>query len=85
MIPTRKGSFNVWFFPDGTPKGLKNFLIERGIYVRGMSLDDMKKEIAKHSDFCDEQPEIEHFLRRKGHACLFLPKFYCELNPIKKC
>ena len=45
----------------------------------------MKKEITKHSDFCDEQPEIVHFLRRKGHACLFLPKFYCELNLIEKC
>ena len=40
---------------------LKNFLIERGIDVRGMRLDEMKKERAKHSDFCDEQPEIVHF------------------------
>lgn len=34
-------------FPDGTPKGLAVALRERGIYTRGMLLDDMKAEIAK--------------------------------------
>ena len=26
----------------------------------------------------------EHFLNNKGYACVFLPKFHCELNPIER-
>ena len=68
-----------------TPQGMKTIQIERRIDVRGMKLEDMRKELASHPDFQDEQPEIVNFLKRKGHACLFLPKFHCELNPIEKC
>ena len=80
-----KGNLQCLVLPDGTPKGMKTILIERRIDVRGMKLEDMRKELASHSDFRDEQPEIANFLKRKGHACLFLPKFHCELNPIEKC
>ena len=48
----------------------ETILIERRIDVRGMKLDDMRKELASHPDFHDEQPEIANFLKRKGHACL---------------
>ena len=64
---------------------MKTILMERRIDVRGMKLEDMRKELASRSDFRDGQPEIANFLKRKGHACLFLPKFHCELNPIEKC
>ena len=80
-----KGKLQRLVYSDGTPKGLKNILTERGINVRKMKLDDMKKEIATHPDFRDEQPEITHFLRGRGFACIFLPKFHCELNPIEIC
>ena len=81
-----KGKVQRLVLPDGTPKGMKRILLKRGIDVRGMKLEDRRKELlASHPDFRDEQPEISNFLRRKGHACLFLPKFHCELNPIEKC
>ena len=79
-----KGKLQRMVFRDGTPKGLKNILIERGINVCGMRLDDIKKVIAKHSPtFCNEQPEIVHFLRRKDRAFCSC-QFHCELNPIEK-
>ena len=72
-------------FPDGAPKVLKQILIERGINVTKMKLDDMRALIATHPDFSDEQQEIVKFLRTSGFGCIFLPKFHCELNPIEKC
>ena len=80
-----KGKPQRMVFSDETPKGVKKILMERGVDVRKMKLDDMRKEIATHPDFRDEQPEIALFLRRKGYACIFLPKFHCELNPIEIC
>ncbi len=50
-----------------------------------MKLEDMRKMISAHPDFRDEQPDIAHFLTRKGHGCIFVFKFHCELNPIEKC
>lgn len=75
-----QGRLQRMVFRDGTPKGLKNVLIERGIDVRGMKLEDMRNEISTHPDFRVEQPEIAHFLRKRGHACIFLPKFHRELK-----
>ena len=79
------GKVQKMVFPDGTPKGLKAVLIERGIDVTKMKLEDTRALIATRADFRDEQPEIAHFLRRNGFGCIFLAKFHCELNPIEKC
>ena len=79
------GKLQRLVFSDGTPKGLRQVLLERGINTRRMKLEDMQHEIASHPDFRDEKPEIYHFLRREGHGCIFLPKFHYELNPIKRC
>ena len=70
---------------DGTPKGLRAVLIERGVNVTKMKFDEMRELISTHPDFRDEQPEIVKFLRRSGFGCIFLPKFHCEINPIEKC
>ena len=45
----------------------------------------MRKELASHPDFRNEKNKIEHALNRRGHACILLPKFHCELNPIERC
>ena len=34
-------------------------------------------------DLVTEKPMIQHDVESHGHVCMFLPKFYCELNPIK--
>jgi hypothetical protein len=36
-----------------------------------------------HKDFQDQKSLLEEKLRARGHKCLFLPKFHCELNPIE--
>ena len=64
-----------------TPDVLK----ERGIDTSKMKVDDMRKELASHSDFQNEKTKIEHELNRRGHVCFLLPKFHCELNPIERC
>ena len=72
-------------FSIGVAKGLIQVLKERGKYRAGMKLEEMRQEIASHSDFRTEKTKIEHFLNSKGYAWLFLPKFHCELNPIERC
>lgn len=79
------GKLQKMVLPDDRPKGLRVILQERGINTTGMKLEDMRKVLSQHSDFQDEQPEIFHFLRQKGHGCMFLQKFHCEINPIEKC
>ena len=55
------GKIQKIVFVDGTPKGLKQILIERGINVTKMKLEEMSMLIATHPDFRDEQAEIVKF------------------------
>ena len=75
-----KDSFNI-----GVPKGLIQVLSKRSKYHKSMKLEDMRKEISSHSDFVNEKTKLEHFLHDRGHMCIMLPKFHCELNPIERC
>ena len=79
------GNVQRLVFSIRVPKGLILVLKERGIDTRNMKVDDMRKELACHSDFHNEKTKIEHTLNRRGHACILLPKFHCELNPIERC
>ena len=36
-----------------------------------------------HADFQNEKTLADKYITDKGHWCLFLPKFHCELNPIE--
>ena len=72
-------------FNLGVPKGLLQVLKERGIDTRGMKIEDMRKELASHEDFKEEKTKIEHYLNDRGHCCMLLPKFHCEINPIERC
>ena len=40
----------------------------------------------KIDDFKCEQTVVEKYLSDRGHTCMviFIPKFYCELNPIER-
>ena len=68
-------------FSIGIPKGLIQVLEERGVGTRKMKFDDMRKELVSHSD---EKTKIERKLNQCGYACILLPKFRCELNPIER-
>ena len=80
-----KGKVQRMVFSLGIPKGLIQVLKERGCYRKKMKLEDMRKEISTHSDFQNEKTKLEHFLNDRGHACIMLPKFHCEFNPIERC
>ena len=69
---------------DGTPKGMKMILEERGINTSSMKADDMKIVLSLHDDFRTEKTLVEKFLIDEGHKVMFLPKFHCELNPIER-
>ena len=78
------GNVQRLVFNIGMPKGLIQVLKERGIDTKKMKLDDMKKELASHTDFKEEKTKIEHYLHDQGHICMLLPKFHCELNAIER-
>ena len=67
--------------PNGTPKALKNSLMERGIKVQRIKFDATRNYIL---DFLTNSQN--NFVKRKAHAYIFLKlNFHCELNPTKKC
>lgn len=43
----------------------------------------MYRVLSLQDDFANEKPMIQHYVEGRGHVCLFLPKFHCELNPIE--
>ena len=32
-----------------------------------------------------KRKKLEYFLHARGHACMFLQKYHCEMNPIERC
>ncbi|KJA14630.1 hypothetical protein HYPSUDRAFT_98697, partial [Hypholoma sublateritium FD-334 SS-4] len=37
----------------------------------------------QQDDFKNQPSMLETFIKSRGHECIFLPKFHCELNPIE--
>jgi hypothetical protein len=76
-------------------KGLQQTLEERGFDVCGMCVkcslvcplknDDccMARLLSKQDDFRLQESLLEQKFKARGHFCVFLPKFHCELNPIE--
>ena len=69
---------------DGSAKGLRTILRERGINTVTMKADDMRTVLSYHEDFATEDTIVENYLKGRGHKVYFLPKFHCELNPIER-
>jgi hypothetical protein len=80
---------------NGEAKGLQQTLEEHRFNVRGMwakcrPVCPFKSEsccmaqlLSKQDDFQFQDSLLEHKVKAKGHICIFLPKFHCELNPIE--
>ncbi|EIN05877.1 hypothetical protein PUNSTDRAFT_115780 [Punctularia strigosozonata HHB-11173 SS5] len=80
---------------DGRPKGLEQVLAERGFDVKGMQAKCspvcpweneqccMARLLSKQDDFRNQVSLLEKKITERGHLCMFLPKFHCELNPIE--
>ena len=43
----------------------------------------MHRVLSLQTDFANEKPMLQHYLEGRGHICIFLPKFHCELNAIE--
>ncbi|KAF8260779.1 hypothetical protein EI94DRAFT_1811267 [Lactarius quietus] len=63
---------------NGEPKGLQQTLEERGFNVAGM-----RAKCSPQEDFRNQVSLLEQTITDRGHLCMFLPKFHCELNPIE--
>ena len=72
-------------FDDGTPKGMKQVLMERHINVKGMHVADMQRILSEMRNFKYEKTKVEKYILGRKHRVLFIPKFHCELNPIERC
>ena len=47
---------------DGSAKGLRTILQERGINVGTLKADDMRTILANHEDFATEATQVEHYV-----------------------
>lgn len=73
--------------------GQEDTLTEAEIDAAGNLADDVNvdtdpwcciyKVISLQDDFANEKPLLQSYIEGRGHVCLFLPKFHCELNPIE--
>ncbi|KIK38771.1 hypothetical protein CY34DRAFT_25514 [Suillus luteus UH-Slu-Lm8-n1] len=90
-----RGKIQKMTLPDGSPKGLKQVLEERGFDVRKLRAKCapvcpwestnccMACLLSQQEDFTNQPSMLETLIKKAGHECIFLPKFHCELNPIE--
>lgn len=69
---------------DGTQKGLKRILDERGIDTRNLSKADMVAILNRHDDFANQKPWLEEICNASSHLIAYFPKFHPELNWIER-
>ncbi|KAJ3994679.1 hypothetical protein F5050DRAFT_1537937, partial [Lentinula boryana] len=93
--PDFRGKVQHMLLPDGQAKGLKRVLEERGFNVSQLRMKCspvcplentgccMARLLSQQDDFVNQLSMLEELIMQKGHYCLFLPKFHCELNPIE--
>ena len=79
----------------GNTKGLKQTLEEHGFNVEKMkakcspicAFDSgrccLARLLSKQDDFQLQKSQVKEKITQRGHFYIFLPKFHCELNPIK--
>lgn len=79
----------------GKQKGLQTVLEERGFNISGLRAKCkpvcmfeskgccMARLLSQQDDFVNQVSMLEKYIKTAGHECIFLPKFYCELNPIE--
>lgn len=58
-------------------------LTEADIMAVEMDWCCVKWVLSLQSDFRNEKPDLQWQIEARGHKCVFLPKFHCELNPIE--
>jgi hypothetical protein len=92
----QRGKPQAMTLPNGQPKGLQTVLEERGFTgLRKLRAKCspvcpiesqnccMARLLSQQEDFQNQPSQLETLIKAKGHECIFLPKFHCELNPIE--
>jgi hypothetical protein len=94
-VAAHRGKLQQMSLPDGRPKGLQRVLEERGFKVHNLRakcapicpIDNqnccLARLLSQQDDFKNQPSMLETFIKSRGHECIFLPKFHCELNPIE--
>ena len=52
--------------------------------ITGLKAEDMRKVLKNMHDFKYEKTKVEKYITDRGHRCVFIPKYHCELNPIER-
>jgi hypothetical protein len=73
---------------NGTQRGLKSVLEERGLYQQGMQKPQMQEVLSEQPDFAQQLPWLEETVKdvsfNRPHHIIYFPKFHCELNWIER-
>jgi hypothetical protein len=69
-------------FPN-QPKGIKQVLIERGLWDNKLTMQCAKQILNLQPDFKEQKSLVQEVIETAGHLCIVLPKFHCELNFIE--
>ncbi|KAI6008479.1 hypothetical protein EDC04DRAFT_2907145 [Pisolithus marmoratus] len=92
---SKQGCIQKMTTPAGEPNGLQSVLEERGFDVHGLRAKCspvcqpestgccMARLLSQQDDFQNQISMLEKLIMDSGHACIFLPEFHCELNPIE--
>ena len=78
------GDIQKMNYEDGTPKGMKRILEERGVDTNDMSALDMREVLLEFEDFRCQKTLLEELVERQRHICIYIPKYHCELSPIER-
>ena len=72
-------------FDDGTPKGLRQVLLERHgeEFVKGKKQDELVLAMEQESDFLEELSVLEKECKERGDILVKGVKFHAELMPIE--
>ena len=78
------GEIQTMVLPDGQAKGMKLVLEERGVDTTGMKTNEMRDILKGFDDFKASKTILEEYIEMRGHLCLYIPKYHCELSPIER-
>ena len=93
--PRYRGLTQNMTLENGEQKGLQQTLEECGFNIAGMRAKCspvcpienegccMARLLSQQEDFRQQTSLLEQTITARGHLCIFLPKFHCELNPIE--
>jgi len=52
--------------------------------VTGLKAAQVREKLKEYSDFKQQKTILEDYVDGRGHICLYLPKFHCELSLIER-